>query len=274
MLQQVWKWLLGLFAVSLTVFFVLAVQRPEQGTLGFEAAKSLLQVTVVSVSGAVISLVTFEYQRRRQLADKEVEHDRAKREQKRDIKRARVEKKRDRGVIQQEYRDDLLKALLARLMDNYTAVKKARRILRGRGLAPGGEPPEVHVLASVYDAQFDALNEAQLAFEHIRRDVVTSSAAFGPANYTPLVDALGKLDKYLGGLVTEFEDRRRSFAGDPAVCRLSNLPELAKLLGSGQTPFQQEFVHAYHRAQGLLRGELLHPKLPVPDVPDAPESAG
>jgi hypothetical protein len=238
---RVWVWLSGVLLLSLLLFFVVSADDPKSGSLKFEAAKSLLQIALVSVVGAVISLVTGDYQRAKQSAEKEGE----------------------RETARKEYRDDLLKSLLSRLMNNYTAVKKARRLLRGRGLTPRGEPPADHVLAAVYDAQIDVLNEAQLAFEHIRRDVVTSETAFAEANYESLVKALGKLDEYLGELVTEFESCRRMFAGDPASCRLGSLPKLEKFLGDGQTPFQQTFVYAYHDAQGLLRAELLHPKLPA-----------
>jgi len=55
----------GLFLGSVALL-LLFFRDAAQGSLGFEAAKSLLQLGVVAVVGAVVSILVFEYQQERQ----------------------------------------------------------------------------------------------------------------------------------------------------------------------------------------------------------------
>ena len=70
--------------------------QPTAGSVGLEVVKSLLQVGVVAVAGAVISLVTGSYQRKRKRADKAAEDARANNAKIVEAARLAAEKKRDR----------------------------------------------------------------------------------------------------------------------------------------------------------------------------------
>ena len=142
-----------------------------QGTLPFEVAKSLLQVGVVAIAGAVISTLTFEYQHNRLDAEKkadikrlssEKERDliRQEAEKKRDLERQSIEKQRDLERKSFEYREGLLMSTLASTMDAYSRTKKARRLLRAR--ARVFQAGRAIILAEQYDLYIDWINDAQL----------------------------------------------------------------------------------------------------------------
>jgi hypothetical protein len=236
-----------------------------------ELIKSLLQVGVVAVIGAVISLVTNHHQRQREQVEKEREYKRAQEEKERERTRAQEEKERERIRAQEEkereraaarweYREELLKRILDRAMSKYSAVKKARRLLRARGRT--GSTPEQLVVASVYYAQIDAINDAQLEFEHLRRDVVTSRQAFSDPDR--LIEALETMESYLHSLLDEFKVAFQAF-GENATARLSDLPALRMLITEGKTDFYGRFVVGFHTVQETIRADLLHVKLPAFD---------
>ncbi len=92
--------LAAIFVSCMLAFLLISIYvSPAQGTLGFELATTLLQVGVVSVIGAFISMFTFEYQR---------------------------EKNRDLERRKDEYREERLKTVLNQATEAYSAVKKAR----------------------------------------------------------------------------------------------------------------------------------------------------
>lgn len=126
----------GLFFASVALL-LLFFRDSAQGTLEFEAAKSLLQLGVVAVAGAVVSILVFEYQRERQTIDRNA-----------DLERQGAEKQRDLDRTSLEYREKLLLSILSRAMDAYGRAKKARRLLRGRAIATRAQAKVVLTLAS------------------------------------------------------------------------------------------------------------------------------
>lgn len=214
----------------------LFLRNPGQGTLSFEIAKSLLQVGVVAVAGAVISLLTFEYQQERQEAEKA-----------RDLERKLI-----------EYREGLLMSTLTAAMKAYARTKKARRLMRARArVVAGGRSI---VLATEYDFYLDWINDAQLDFENLARDIDNSRPAF--TNPNPLKEKLQKMDSYLGTLITEYEDKRNRFRGEPQSLPLEQLPILDDCLApTKKSEFLTEVVVPYHDVLKGLRQDLLHPNL-------------
>ena len=223
--------LLCLFTVSMGAAY-LFFRDASQGTLAFEVAKSLLQVGVVAIAGAVISALTFEYQRDRLDAEKRADIERLSSEKERDIERAAKEKERDlvrqgaererdlqrqavekqrdleRQAIEKqrdlerksvEYREGLLISTLTSTMDAYSRTKKARRLLRARArvLQAAG----AIILAEQYDLYIDWINDAQLDFENLARDIDTSAQAFTKSGF--LRDRLHKMDSYLARIIHE-----------------------------------------------------------------------
>jgi hypothetical protein len=231
--------------VVLFVFF----RNEVQGTIGFEAAKSILQLGVVAVVGAAVSVLVFEYQRERQTIDREA-----------DLKRQEREKQKDLDRKSLEYREALLLSVLSKAMDAYGQAKRARRLLRGRAILTQDQAKVV--LADQYDACFDMLNDAQLDLENLARDVETSAKAFSEPD--KLVKNLRSMEAYLGKLIGEYEDFRSRFSGVEPSLSLCELPLLNEFLQPAKVSrFKPQVIVPYHEIQKGIRGDLLHPNLPA-----------
>jgi hypothetical protein len=217
-----------LSAASIGVVAVIAsLGSVEPDTLWFEIAKTLLQVGVVLAIGALLSLLTSDYQREQQRA---------------------------------ESRQELLRDLLARATTAYNDVKRARRLLRGKALIQDGTA----VLASAYDEQIAAVNDAQLQFETMADEV---QGAF-PGLAGSLAIEFDAVEESLNALVREYEDNRPNFDGEPLSISMNMLPALRSFLehpskqaGRRDTPAAPGFapVHdAFHRAQRMVWDQFLH----------------
>lgn len=249
-------------------------------TLAFEVAKSLLQVGVVAIAGAVISLLTFEYQRERHDAERAADIQRLADDKQRDLKRVEDEKQReqerqeflrnrDRELQEADktkdavrkaidYRESLLLSTLAAAMRAYSRTKKARRLLRACARVNRG--PDAMILAEPYDKYMDWLNDAQLDLENLARDIETSAPAFSK----PIIlrDYIRKVDSYLSALIKEYENKRGEFQGEVPSLSLSELPALTGFLApSAEGDFKPSVVIPYHEVQKGLREDLLHPSL-------------
>lgn len=227
--------LVGLFLVTVATLGVF-LHDAQANTLRFEIAKALLQLGVVSVIGVVVSLFTFEYQRARQLAD-----------QMREVDRKNL-----------EYREELLKSTLAKTTAAYSAVKKARRLLRARAVVSESQSQPV-VLRAPYDSYMDTINDAQLDIENLARDIETSAPAFTDSDL--LVHELHSIDSFLNGLIEEYEKLRRTFQGQDPIKNLSEIPLLKEFMGSTKgSQFKEQVIIPYHRVQKGIRDNLLHPQ--------------
>jgi hypothetical protein len=235
------RWLVTALAflfIGSVVILLLFLREAQVNTIRFEIAKALLQFGVIAVIGAVVSLLMFEYQRVREVLDKE-----------RELNRKNF-----------EYREDLLKSILVRAMDAYSAVKKARRLLRARAIVKGGAPPEI-LLAGPYDVYLEMINDAQLKLENLARDIETSAPAFTAPE--ALEKNVWAMESYLGKLLKEYETSRRMFEGETPSLALTALPLLEEFTGpSGDSRFKEEVVRPYHEVQRGIRADLLHPNLP------------
>jgi hypothetical protein len=247
----------AIFVVSVALL-ALFFRDVEQGRLGYEVAKALLQLGVVAIVGAVVSVLMFEYQRERQLIDKEAEFERQKTEKKADIDREENEKQRDLDRKRLEYREALLLSILSRAMDSYGRTKKARRLLRGRAVLNRNQVKMV--LADQYDICFDLLNSAQLDLENIAREVRTSAIAFSKAKETE--ENLNDMDSYLNDLIGEYEDMRGQFTGAEPSLPLADLPRLEDFLRPArESQFKDGMVVPYFSVQSSIRKDLMHPNL-------------
>jgi hypothetical protein len=243
--------LVALFLASVvalgTIYFTVA---PKPGSFELEIVKAILQLGIVSVVGAAVSVLVFEHQRARQRFDRDREHEREQAERAQELDGKRL-----------EYREDLLKLTLTRTMAGYNSVKKARRLMRARAISvrPNSEQPMV--LAEPYDTYMELINDAQLDFENLARDVETSKRAFSSPDR--LVTAFRSMDKFLGALITEYETVRKDFQGIGSGKALDDLPLLAACLGPTRgSDFEKQVVHPYHEIQKEIRADLLHPQLP------------
>lgn len=242
MLRRFAGLLVAIFTTCMLAFLVISVYiNPAKDTLAFELAKVLLQVGFVFVIGAVISLMTFEYQRECEEIDKRKEWDRRK----------------------SKYWEELLKAILDQATESYNAVKKARRLLRAQAIIPETGSRQERVLETEYDRLMDSVNDAQLSFERLVGDVLTSKRAFEEPE--KLEQKLRSIERYLEQLIDEYEHKRRMFSGEPPSKELASLPRLHDFLGpSRPSGFRTQVIEPYHMVQQLIRSDLLRSQMPAP----------
>ena len=186
---------IGLVLLSIATFIiaVLIARRGsvESSTLWLEITKTLLQVGVVLVLGALLSTVTSDYQQRHEKAE------------------ARLE---------------LLRAIMGRAAAAYNDVKRARRLLRAQAMAK--EDNGTVVLADAYDEQIVGINDAQLQFETMADEI---RGAF-PELAESLATEFDTIEEALNSLISEYEDNRRNFTGKPLSIREESLPRLKRFL--------------------------------------------
>jgi len=238
----------AIFLVSAAVLAALYFYSPPPaGSYKLEIAKAILQLGVVSILGTGVSILVFKYQSERQQFDRDREHERAL---------AEHEQERQRKHI--EYREDLLKATLAKTMASYNSVKKARRLLRARAIIV--QDSADYVWLDPYDTYIDIINESQLDFENLVRDVEMSEPAFSSPR--ELIQALRTMERFLGKMLKEYETFRRDFHGDVPRKKLNEFNELRAFIGPFEgSRFATDFVGPYHEIQRAIRGDLLHPQL-------------
>jgi hypothetical protein len=225
-------------------------------TLEYEVGKALLQVGVVAIAGAVISLLTFEYQQERRDEEKarDEKHDELLRE--RNFKLQQTEKVKDSERTALEYQRNLHLSTLKSVMHAYVRIKKARRLLRARARIVVAS--EKMILAEHYDAYLDWINDAQLDLENIARDIETSASAF--AHPIALRDNIRTIERYLNGIITEYEKMRCEFIEADQALSISSFPALSTFLSKDkESGFQTDVVIPYHEVQKGLREELLLP---------------
>jgi hypothetical protein len=190
----------------------------EPDTLWFEIAKTILQVGVVLALGALLSLLTSDYQREQQRA---------------------------------ESRQEVLRDILGRATTSYNDVKRARRLLRAHAMTKDGTA----ILAGAYDNQIAAINDAQLQFETMADEI---QGAF-PDLAVSLATEFDTVEKSLNALLSEYEDNRPNFEGEPLELGIDHLPALNSFLehptkaGASRavttTPGFAPVHNAFHRAQ-------------------------
>ena len=247
--------LVALFVASLICLGLLKAFSPLQlGSPSMEVFKAVLQLGVISVAAAAVALLSFNYQFERQREEADRQQGRREQEKNRETKEQETLRKIELLRRTLEYRDDLLRTILGRAVANYSAVKKTRRLVRALGIKKGRT--EKTILLKTYDEQMEAINDAQLVFENLQRDVDNSKDAFSKAEW--IVENLKKMDGYLGKLVSEYEERRPAASNRLLVSQLQELSDFISF--SGTSRFHTEIVKAFHEVQKAIRQDLLNPQ--------------
>lgn len=213
------------------VVLLAALGAVDLDTLGDDLAKTLLQLGLVSVGAAVLSWFSYEYQQERL-----------------------------RGEARQEW----LMQLLARATVAYNDVKGARRLLRGRAIAPGEGGQEI-VYLDDYDDQIDVISKAQLQFETLADEVEVVGATGIPSTAAAsLAEEFQKMEDSLQRLVREYQRERAQFSGEPATLGLNRLPQLdafrRHLGGEHRDDPVEDFAPVrkrFHDIQRLILQELV-----------------
>jgi hypothetical protein len=229
-----------LLFIAVVTFAVLVMffREATQGTMAFEIAKSLLQLGVVAVVGAIVTLAMTDYQ----------------------LEQNRMEKDRDRDHQRYEYREDLLTSTLSRTVSAYSRAKMARRLFRARAGAVVGGPSLVRL--DDYDRFMEIVNDVQLQLEALKGDLKSSKPAF--SNADSLFSHYKSMESYLGHVVKEYEGARHRFPELTSTVPIADLKDLSDFLGptTETCKFKKQVVNPYHEIQKAIRADCLYPKLP------------
>jgi hypothetical protein len=230
-----------LFAISIALFLYLYSRGVRAGTIEMEIAKVLLQVGVVAVVGALLSLLVSNREQRLEELQQQREQNEA------DRVRAEDQRREDR-----RYREELLKATLSRITSSYNNSKRARRDMKALALDRSKEG--VEVIVERYDLDMLALNEAQLELETIKSDVETAQYSF--PSHAKLTPRLKTMESYLGEIITEYKEVRSANPSAKTI-PLSRLGQLSDFLGEVKgSRFKENFSAGHDVVRQAIRNDL------------------
>ncbi|SDT80471.1 hypothetical protein [Actinoplanes derwentensis] len=205
------------------------------GRVGAEAYKALLQFVLIVVLGGGVSLLVQAFNRE---ADRRTE-----RLRQRELHATGVQEARQR--------------YLRELVDQYNAVKRARRLLRATALTHAVDPADRSVRVARYDELMEVLLDAQLSLETMARTVPFDGSVF--TSVPELIAAICTTEEYLRRLITEYEQVRPQ-AAQPEV-GIGMLPELALFVGpyADAERFRTQFVRPVNTAVALAQRAVTEP---------------
>ena len=117
-----------------------------------------------------------------------------------------------------------LRQTLADILRSYNEVKRLRRLLRAQAVRPNAKDPNAIVYRDEYGALLKSLNDAQLQLETHARLIEGNPDQY--PNSEILIRNVRTAEKYLGNIITEWEENLASFSGTPPQKRLADLPFL------------------------------------------------
>ena len=167
------------------------------------------------------------------------------------------EGKRERERDAREQRRLRLQTIHRDLLSAFSQVKKARRLLRALAVKSFDDPtPSTDMVeADEYAKQMLTIIDAQLVLEtyvkEAKADILFESIP-------GLGDALRQAEKYLGGLIKEFESNFRRFEGVPRTRSLKDLEVLSDFIVHKKESehFKPEFTRPFRRALDALESAL------------------
>jgi hypothetical protein len=209
--------LVGVLLVAVGVFATLYVRAPTDGQhqIEVEAAKSMLQLAVVAVIGGLIALLLREYEERRKASN------------------AR--------------RDLLRNDLSDKLGAMYSRTKQIRRQLRA-----ATDPNSKTLEYARYAELLEELSDVQLTFERLSHSAETG----GRQQIVPpsVPTAVESMERYLGGLVTEYDTVVQP--SNRAVA-LADRPKLADFTAKAfESDFKPRFGAPYRAAATAIEAVI------------------
>ena len=120
---------------------------------------------------------------------------------------------------------DLQRKAFSDLVEAYHEVKRLRRLLRAKAVRLGPSGKKEIVDRDEYDTLLQRLNDVQLQCEFYKRYAEGNQDIYGAAG-PKLVANLDQAEKFLGKVITEWEDNLASFSEEPPALPLSKLPKL------------------------------------------------
>jgi hypothetical protein len=219
--------------ISLIVGTIAWSQNPAKDTLGYELAKTSMQVVGVTLIGAVAAIAAFAIQQ--SIADKVSQLAEGRED-------SRVHKRREEDFNRERRRrqDDLVSTMLNDTVDAYHRIKNIRRSLQ----ASVGRSSE-NLSIEDYDKWLPEVSAQQLVFEELKRLAPLANdalAGLAPASVPRDNDKYGSDDKSIGAeyqriegqlntLLSEYQKTRNDLkkAGSMSI-RDPRLAELKKFV--------------------------------------------
>jgi hypothetical protein len=191
--------------ITCVVAFVLIAWGKEISTkLNKEVFTLLAQLVLISGIGGFVSLAITEFTRARE-----------KRQQERELARK----------------------IFSDLVETYNETKRVRRLLRAQARSWDEKSKEYVVDKAEYVTLLQRLNDAQLQFEFYARYTKGNQKIFG-INSQKIAANIKLAEKYIGKIISEWEDNLPTFHGDPAAKLLDELTILHKFIDDADKGFE------------------------------------
>ena len=182
--------LAGLVVAGLVLLLALAALTPAlREDLVFEIAKAAVQVFPIAFFGVIV---------------------------------AELVRRRDARRALEQRRVDFLRDFLRDVVLAYNRTKATRRSLRGAGLGPSGHGPLTDGHLRELDERIHALSDAQLDLERLKREARARGDVFRKPE--PVTAALEGLEKYVNGVIKEWEHGRPKLAAGAPIETLATWP--------------------------------------------------
>jgi len=211
---------------------VVVIYEPDRHQLGIEFVRVFLQIIAVLVLGQLIAALVREHDRRA----------------------SRIE-------ALAEYQKDVL----AQITSAFVQVKRYRRLLRARAIAPEFKPAELNdtiVRRKEYDEYMSAINEIELQLEAIGHHL--EAVPENPESSEKAVSHVHAMKDYLREVLHQYEIMLPRFSDTDATLPLSAFQAsedpgtLVDLIGPAKKSlFRDRFVIEFRHAARLLRLALL-----------------
>ena len=133
--------------------------------------------------------------------------------------------------LRETNRDQFRKDILQSLNKIYSKIKNARRMIRAKGFTVPyyRNEDDNHLLSlSVYELYMKVINDCQLELESWRHEIITNEYAF--SNPRLIIGNLKDMDNYLSKIVSEYEQCRPAFFGEPPARKIGELKEMKLFL--------------------------------------------
>jgi uncharacterized protein (UPF0335 family) len=145
----------------------------------------------------------------------------------------RLESLREEQRTLNEYRLNVLRDVTT----SYNQIKAVRRILRAFGFNSRMTRPLAPDQVTEFHTQMKSLNEAQLALERLKREVVVRSHAF--SEYQKLQEALTTVEGYIGDVLKNWEEHGLDIVVGAAPSVLISMERLQGFLDSPEAGFRK-----------------------------------
>jgi hypothetical protein len=191
--------------------------------MGLEIFKGIMQLLLIVTIGGTVSFLVNNFQYRREL-------------------------QKEHGL--------LMKEILHRLNKAYADTKRVRRLVRtkGHGFSLREDVFSGTISKDDYENQLLVLNDIQLELEDISKMVVEASNIIQAGDQ--ISNNIRAMEKYLNGIVDEFERKLAYFSDSSPELAFRELPQLADLILPRRQAQFDGFVLEYSCARKLLQKEI------------------